>query len=231
MRWNSIIALLLFTVIMAGCNENKDVKADASDLGNIYLAYTITAAETNEFVTCKFQFLQGGADGEAIKLKDSASIQLDGKPISPDSSRFNGVYYEVVLPFEDFKGKHTIVFTSFGKKFTEQFEFAPFSLATPLPPVIKRNELTVKLKDFPLNRTPLRLVMTDTAFGTSWINQPVAVTNAELKITVQMLARLKNGPIGFELHREKESALKETTKAGGRITLTYSLKREFELVN
>ena len=115
MRWNSIIALLLFTVIMAGCNENKDVKADASDLGNIYLAYTITAAETNEFVTCKFQFLQGGADGEAIKLKDSASIQLDGKPISPDSSRFNGVYYEVVLPFEDFKGKHTIVFTSFGK--------------------------------------------------------------------------------------------------------------------
>ena len=232
MRPGSIISLFFLSVIVAGCSENETSQTVARDPENIYFDYVITGEETGEFVTCKFQYRMGGPEGDALELHDSIKVELDGERIQPDSSRFSGIYYEAVKPLNDFKGRHTIVFTSpNGKKYQEDFEFIPFSLETPLPPVINRKELVIRLKDFPSDRTPLRIVLTDTAFGTSWVNKHVAVTNGELKISTQMLARLKNGPIGLELHYETERKPRHTTRAGGRIVITYSLKRELELAD
>lgn len=73
----------------------------------------------------------------------------------------------------------------------------------------------------------MRLVLADTAFATNDINEIVDVDNGNLLITDSMLQRLKAGPVFFEIVKEEERRLQNIR---GRITTSYGLKREFELV-
>ena len=227
----SILYLVFITVIVAGCNDQDAGKVEL-DTENFFFDYLITAEEGGEIVTCKFQYRQKGPEGEAVRLHDSGRVELDGVVLVPDSSRLNGVYYETMKPLADFNGEHTLVFTSpGGKQYTEKFVFMPFSLENELPQQIRREELTIKLANFPLERTALRLIMTDTAFNSRWINRRIPVVNAEVVITKEILSRLKTGPIGLELHREERKKFQQPSAAGGRFIINYSVKRELELVD
>ena len=73
--------------------------------------------------------------------------------------------------------------------------------------------------------------MLDTAFASKGFNDLVPVIDGKVNIDQSILKTIKNGPINFELYMEQEIPLKQTTKAGGKISITYGLKREFDLVD
>jgi hypothetical protein len=150
----------------------------------------------------------------------------------PDSTRFMGVFYEAHKPETAFAGKHTITFTgSDGKIFTEEFEFHPFGLAEELPEQVSRAPFTIKLSGVPARETPFRLVMLDTALATDDVNEIIGIVNGQLNVSQDMLDKLANGPINLEISREEERKVRRGTKRGGKIAITYVLKRGFDLVD
>lgn len=224
--------MLFFSVLAFSCNDaeigsTRDVSPEA-----IYFDYKITAEEGRDMVTCLFQYKFGGSDGTTLLLEEPSKVELDGQEIKADSTPFTGVYYEIEQPVNIFTGKHTIAFTGpEGKQYKEQFEFTPFSLLTDLPAMVPRKPFSIKLKDIPQQETPVRLVMIDTSFDSPDVNDIITVKNAEIKIDEAMLGKIKNGPIMLEISLEKIRPVQQGTKEGGNLSLTYTLKREFELHN
>ena len=118
-----------------------------------------------------------------------------------------------------------------GKEHKEDFSFEPFALAAEFPEKVKKAPFTVKLNRFPTEATNVRLVMTDTAFGSKDVNEEMVIRNGELRIDSNELSALTKGPITFEIYIEEEKPLKNASKKGGRILITYGLKRHFEFVD
>lgn len=225
----TVFLVFLVLSVGAGCTFLEKSPEKEADPENLFFDYSIRAEEGKEEVICRFQYRLGGPAGDAV-LIEPGMVTIDGEKIAPDSARFTGGYYEINKPLAEFSGTHEVIFTNpAGKKYSEKIEFIPFSLAKELPAKIRREPFKIKLDHFPKRETPLRLVVTDTSFGTSWINEVIAVVNAEVAITGPMLAGLKSGPLSLELYREELKPLSSVTRAGGRLELTYVLKRETEL--
>lgn len=224
--WIGAGIFLLMTAIVWGCtNTDHPYNTD-----NLFFDYTINAEEGNEMVTIKLQFKQGSITGKAIAIK--GKVELDGQLIDADSTELSGFYYEIQKPVDSFIGKHTVVFTAPDKKqFKEEFEFIPFNIENELPEQISREPFTIKLNSFPQRETPVRLVMLDTSFTSEGINETIGIVKGELVIDDFILRQLKTGPVIMEIYREQEIPLKQATKAGGRLAITYNLRREFELVD
>lgn len=225
-------AILLFIIFLAACNnEPSDPKLRPSTQ-QIYCNYSISAEEGRPYVTCKFEFSQSKQSIRTLLLDSGAKVELDGEEILPDSSRYSGAYYEKSLPLEEFTGKHQVRFTgSDGEVFVEDFGFQPFHLAQNLDSLVRRKPFDLVLNQPPPDEQELQLILVDTSFNSPDVNEPVWAKDGRIRVTEDMLRRLANGPIILELHMEKASPLKQPTKAGGRLTIYYSLKREFELVN
>lgn len=228
----SLLLLLLTSVMLAACTNREKAKDKNVNSANIYFDYQVWGEEGKADVTCVLQYRFGGPDGTTLVLGGQNTVQIDGQILHANSTKFLGTYYEDVKPLAEFKGMHEIVFTGAdGKQYKEKFAFTPFSLLTELPEKIQRKPFTVKLKNFPAGETPLRLLMIDTAFATNDVNEIIRVRNGEVKIDSLLFRQLMNGPISLELYREEERPLKQQTKAGGKLSISYSLKREFELVD
>lgn len=223
------IGFFVICFLMIAC-KNKDKARDKSvSYDKEYFDYTITAEEGGPYATCMFQYKKGGLDGNAINIAPG-KVELDGQNLEGDSAGLSGYYYEVQKPIDSFSGKHTIVFTNpDDEQYKEEFEFSPFTLAEGLPQKISRKPFVIRLKNFPKTKTPLRLLLLDTAFESQGFNDIVPVVNGELSITTAILNTLKKGPINLELYMEEERPLQQHTSAGGRLSITYGLKREFEL--
>jgi hypothetical protein len=138
----------------------------------------------------------------------------------------------VQKPVDSFAGKHAVVFTNADdKEYKNEFEFSPFGLAKELPGKIHRKPFTIDLKNFPPTQKSVRLLLLDTVFASTGFNDLVPVVDGKIEINESILRTIKNGPINLELYLEQETPLKQTTKAGGRVSITYGLKREFELID
>ena len=223
--WNSVGIFLFTTVIVAGCTNRDQVY----NTDSLFFDYTINAEEGSEMVTVKLQFKRNSVTGKAIEVK--GKVEFDGQVIKSDSTELSGFYYEIQKPLNLFTGKHTIVFTApDNKQYKQEFEFTPFTIENELPEQVSRQPFTIKLNNFPQRETPVRLVMLDTAFESEGINEEIPIVKGELVIDDFILRQLKSGPIIMEIYREQEIPLKQSTKAGGRLAITYSLRREFELV-
>lgn len=215
------------TAIMAACN-NEDKTRPGNTQNKLFCDYKIIGEEGHELVNCLFLFKQGGSEGRPVLLKDPAKITLDGEMIYPDSAGLSGVIYDMTKSLSEFSGKHNIVFTDIeGKAHAESFGFVPFSLAEEIPAKVKKTSFSIKLNNLEKTKGSMRLVLADTAFATNDINEIVDVDNGNLLITDSMLQRLKAGPVFFEIVKEEERRLQNIR---GRITTSYGLKREFELV-
>lgn len=227
MKFSLACSVFLFVIlIFAGC-KNEDRKQQRDN--PLYLDYTVTAEEGDAYVTCLLQFKENSLDGNAINVSPG-KVELDGQIIKGDSAGLSGYYYEIQKPVDSFSGKHTIIFTdSNNNQIKDEFEFTPFTLNEELPEKISRKPFILQLKNFPAEPTQLRLLMLDTAFVSKGFNDTISVMNGQIKIGESILNNLKNGPINMELYMEKEVPLHHT-KAGGRLSITYGLKREFELV-
>ncbi len=141
----------------------------------------------------------------------------------------SGVYYEAQVPIDGFTGTHSIVFTTVdGKEYKEEFEFVPITLITDIPSIVSRRDLVLKL-DGTKADDKLRVMITDTSFTTDDLNQVYSIENNTLNIQKQQLENIASGPVTLQIFKEEERLIKNGTKKGGRLTITYGLTREFEL--
>lgn len=218
-----IIFLLLF---VSACTNNttgnlKDIDPDA-----VFFDYMIRGNEDDSNVTLYLQFRIGGSNGYTLTLKDPAKVELDGELIPVDSAKLTGAYYEIQKPAESFAGKHTITFTDFDKKvYKEEFEYKPFSLETDLEDV-NRDDLVFDLEGLD-KEDYLHVSATDTSFASRDIVELDTVRDGKLTIPAHRLRNLVDGPITLLLSKETQKIIRNEIR--GRITVSYGLKREFEL--
>jgi len=228
---NRLFVLLLSipSIFLFSCNSNeigssKDVNPEA-----IYFDYKIWGDEGNDNLTVKLQYRFGGENGTTLTLEKPAKVELDGEIIPVDSTKMLGAFYETEKSIENFNGEHTITFTAFNeKKYREKFGFQAISLKTKLPAALKRGKMLLEVdgleaKDF------VRVILTDTSYASEGINRVDKIKNGQIIITEEDLKSLVNGPIQLELIKEEERAVKNGTREGGRISISYGLKREFIL--
>jgi hypothetical protein len=115
------------------------------------------------------------------------------------------------------------------KSYEEEFNFQPLALKTELPPVINPDEDLILEVENSNTEKPVRIILNDTVFGSNGIHKLDTIKNGKIIISKEELNNLTPGPLQIEFYEEEERPLKETTKAGGRIFITYGLKREAEL--
>jgi hypothetical protein len=222
-----ILILISFTYTSCTSNEignSKDVNPES-----IYFDYKIWGEEGKDDITVMLQYRFAGANGTTLVLEEPGKVEFDGKTIEADSSKMTGAYYEIMKPVNEFSGKHRIVFTDLNKKqYKEEFSFQPVSLRTKVPATIHRGDLVFELDGLePLDY--VRILLTDTSFLSEGINRVDTVKNGRVIIKKEELKTVINGPIHLELYKEVEKLLKNGTKEGGQLSVTYGLKREFVL--
>jgi hypothetical protein len=207
----------------------KDVDPD-----EIWFDYQVWGEEGSDSVTIKLQYRFGGGSGTTLLLDEPGKVELDGQILKADSSKITGVFYEVQKTVTSFAGKHTIVFTdSHNKQYSESFNFQPVSLNNPVPDTIQRGDLDFAPIAIGVNglsqEDKVRVVMTDTSYPSEEINRVEIVKNGRLIISKNDLLSLSNGPVRLEITKENERPVNKGTKKGGRISISYGLKREFIL--
>jgi hypothetical protein len=226
---NGVLMFFAASAIVAGC-RNRDRAHNEINFDQLYFDYSVTAEEGDENVTCVFQYKYGGEGGRPVNI-EPARVLLDDQPVETDSAKFSGFFYEAQRPIDSFSGKHFIVFaTPNGKEYRNDFEFSPFTLLNELAEKVKRRPFTIELNHFPPNERSVRLLLLDTAFESSGFNDKVPVMNGKLMIDEHILRTVKNGPVVLELYSEQELPLKQRNQAGGKISVTYALRREFQLI-
>lgn len=228
-RYVPILLTLISILFLSSCSSNeignsKDVNPDA-----VFFDYEIWVEEGKPDVTVNLQYRMGGPNGTTLVLDEPSKVTLDGEKLELDSAKFSGAYYEVQKPVASFTGKHSIVFTDLNnKEYREEFDFIPFALSPEVPATITRGNLVFYLNGLePVDY--IRVSLTDTSFTSDDINEVDTVKNGRLVISADRLSTLKNGPINLQFYKEFEKPVKNSTKEGGKLSITYGLKREFEL--
>lgn len=222
--WKKVIGFFILCVAFFSCNNKKgDTAVDPED---IYFNYKITGEEGDDNLTVMLQYRVGGEEGDALSMD---KVTLDGEILPADSTKMTGTFYELHKPIAAFTGKHSILFTGINKKeYKEEFDFRPVTLLTPVADTIGRSEMVFEFdglepKDY------LTVLLSDTSYINNGINHVAIVVNGRLVIRQSDLENLANGPVQIEFIREYEKPVKNGTKGGGRLLITYSLKREFFL--
>ena len=195
---------------------------------DLYADYQVMAEEGNEAVTIRAQFRRGGPNGPAVRLAPPASLLLDGEPLPADSIGKVGPFYEVQRRVDEFAGNHRIDFKDDGGGLASTgFEFLPFTLNS-LPASLSRGDLVFQLSG--LNEgAPVHIILTDTSFSSNDINSIDTVRGGKLVIGQERLLNLREGPVQLQLITEWEEPLRRNGKRVGKLSLSYSLHREFLL--
>jgi len=221
-------ASIFLSIFLAACNNetgnSKNVDPDA-----VFFDYKIKGEEKDSNLTVYIQYRIGGPNGKSLVLSDPAKVQLDEEIIPHDSAKLTGAFYEIQRPSHSFTGKHTITFTNLDKKeYSEEFDYKPFKLKTKIPDALNRGDLAFDFEGLE-SEDHIRITATDTSFISKDIIEIDTVRNGRLVIPASRLKNIVNGPIILLLSKEMERPVKNGTKAGGRIAISYGLQREFVL--
>ncbi len=232
-KHNSFCVVLLASVVIGvlGCTGQDQRPGRAIDPDLVFFDYRIWGDEERNLITVTLQFREGNREGDAISLVHPANVVLDDEPLKPDSSKMNGVYYEINKTVREFEGDHVIVYTNAqGKEFRESFYFSIMELKTNIQSPVRRKDLVFELAG--LDSSDLvHVIMTDTSFYSRGIDRVDTVSSGLVMISQADLDNIRNGPVFLEFYREENWPLKETTAAGGRLSISYSLKRAFHLAD
>lgn len=229
----SVKKILLITLLISGVScGSKDKKVDTTlEIDNIYFDYKISAEEGYDNLTVLLKYRDGDKTGEAFTPAVLENVKLDDEILVPDSSKLNGVFYEIQKPISAFSGKHYITFsTNDGSAFKEEINFSPISLITVIPENIHREDLVLDFAGLE-NEDYVRIVLTDTSFFNDGINRIDAVLNNQMILPKKDLDNLADGPILLEFIREFERPIKNAGEVGGRVRINYTLRRSFNLQN
>ncbi len=195
----------------------------------IYFDYQVWGAEGDDDISVLLQYRLEDAGGSTLVLDEPAKVELDGQEIKVDSSKMTGAYYEVLKPLKEFTGKHDIVFTDLNKKqYREEFSFQPISLLTKVPEIVQRRNLNFQLDGLD-SVDYVRVLLNDTSFTSEGINRIDTVKNGLIILTKNDLKKVVNGPVYLELYKEENKPVKNGTIAGGQLSVSYGLRREFVL--
>jgi hypothetical protein len=226
---SALISILTVVIFLGSCTSNeignsKDVNPEA-----IYFDYKIWSEAGAENVTVNLQYRMGGPNGTTLVLSEPSKVMLDGEVLKVDSGSLSGAYYEIQKPLESFTGNHTILFKDLnGKEYKEEFTFKPISLVGGFPSNVNRKDLIATLQGLePVD--VVRILLTDTTYSGNNINDRDTVRNGLVKISKTRLDSLVNGPVELQVYKEQELSLKNTAREGGKLFITYGLKREFVL--
>jgi len=226
LRFLSILVIIVI-LFLSACKSKEDKLA--LDPDNIFFDYKISAEEGDDNLAILLLYKNGDEDGEAIAIEEPGKVTLDGDLLQADSTKMTGVFYETYKPIGAFAGKHTITFTSpANHAYKEDFDFKPVLLLSEIPDTIQRNDLVFEFDGLE-SEDYIRVVLTDTAFENEGINKVDSILNGQLIISRDRLEGLNNGPVHLEFIREFERPIKNSTEAGGRLQIIYSLKRDFIL--
>jgi hypothetical protein len=222
---------LASTLLLTSCNSNEIGSSKDVNPETIFLDYKLWGEEGNEDITLMLQFRYGGKNGTTLVLGEPSKVELDGEIIPADSSNMTGAFYEMIKPVKSFIGKHSIVFTDINEKqYREEFSFSPVTLRTSLPATIHRDNLVFELDGLePMDY--VRVILNDTSFTSEGINRTDTVRNGQVIISRSDLDSLVNGPVHLEFYREEDRLIKNTPREGGRFSITYGIKRDFNLTD
>lgn len=230
MRISHFLFLLILTMLLGSCADEKS-ESKAKKASTIFADYRFTADEGKETVTGLLQFFEGSRKGEPMRLTPPAGIQVDGVTLVADSALRTGAYYEVQQPLANFKGQHTITLTDeHGQTYTEKFEFEPLVLQTTLEQSVKRGDLQLEVSGLQRGEK-VRVVLMDIDFNTADINRLQPANEGKIILSAEDLQQVASGPVTLMLYKEVEKKLENGTLAGGRLSVTYGLSREFDLVD
>jgi hypothetical protein len=223
-----LVAILLSPLMFITCTGNNTAWQKAEEPVGAFFDYKIRGEEGDSNVTVYIQY-KYGPNGDAYLLNDPANVQLDGEMIAAGNGKLAGSFYEIQKPAYSFAGKHIITYTDENKKeHKQEFEYKPFSLQTELPGVVDRGDLVIEFEDLD-DKDAIHVSATDTSFTSSDIIEIDTVKNGKLVITADKLRNLVNGPVTLLLSKETEKVIKNSINEHGRITVSYGLKRQFEL--
>jgi hypothetical protein len=227
----AVIIFYLLAILNCRCNNSGDVTIKYTDNDPLYFDYKIWGREDQDYITVMLQYRSGSAYGTTRKLKEPSKTELDGIRLGADSSKMSGFFYEQEKPLDSFAGDHVIMFTdSAGKTYRETFVFNPFTVETDIPAVVSRNGLVLQLAGVKPEDL-IRIIALDTAFKSRGINDVDTIINGRVMIGRDRLRNLVNGRIHLELYKEEEWPLKNGSSAGGSLSISYGLKREFVLAD
>ena len=218
-------------VILISCKSKDKKLPDKNIADNIYFDYKISAEEGYDNLTVLLKYRDGDKTGEAFTPVVLDNVKLDDEILVPDSSKLNGVFYEIQKPINAFSGNHNITFSATdGKEYKEEINFSPISLITAIPENIHREDLVLDFAGLE-NEDYVRIVLTDTSFFNDGINRIDAVLNNQMILPKKDLDNLADGPILLEFIREFERPIKNAGEVGGRVRINYTLRRSFNLQN
>jgi len=215
-------------VLLVACRNNYQNNYEELNPDAIYFDYKIVGDEQSNNITVKLQYRMGGPDGRGWSVPDGGLVKLDGEVMEADSSKMSGVWYEVIKPIDEFEGQHEIVFTNSDKEYKEILDFKVMFLKTKVPAVIARGDLVFDVGGL-IAGDLIRVLLTDTAFYSRGVDRVDTVRDGRISISRRDLDNLKNGPVTIEFYRDTEKELAETTNTGGRLSISYGLRRVFEL--
>jgi hypothetical protein len=224
-----LVAVSVLLLLIISCTSNKN---EVKTHGPVFFDYRVWGDEESGDMTVKIQYRDGALNGHPLLLKEPSRVEFDGQTLQADSSGMNGIYYETSRRVTEFAGNHTIVFTdSSGEQYREEFSFRPISLKTELPTRVVRDSIVLELGGLS-QQDYIRLIMTDTAAFSEGIVRVDTIRNGRLNILKNQLGRLSSGPVFLEIAREMERRINdEKGLRRGKLSVFYSLKREFELVD
>lgn len=225
-----------FLLCAAACKQkpetDKEYEEKESFADYVYVDYLISGEEDNPEVTIRAQYHLGDENGRNIPLLEGYGIALNGEnPLEIDSTVVTGIYYETQVEKDSFTGNHELVLTTAaGKKYIETFAFDPLSFAEEPNEKISKKGVTWQLSGVN-DREKVRVLMTDTVFGSMGVDIEKIVEGGILEIPAEAMASLKKGPIAFELYKEMEKPLENGGEAGGRVVVRHAVRRAFTLTD
>lgn len=223
LRSISIIPILGYSLLLAGCFSAS--REEPVALEDIFFEYLVTAEEGNDSVSVLLKFKEFDEYGQAISI-EPGSVSLDGWKILPDSTPMTGPYYAINKAVTEFTGKHRIEVTlPDQKKYREEFSFRPFAIRKAIPDTLKRSRLQMEF-DGLANGELLRLLVTDTSFTGEGIHRLDTVWSNRFEISRHEWSYLENGPINMELTRESVKKIRNSTAAGGVLSVSYTIRKE-----
>lgn len=218
---------MIFSISCKNDRNSKQLAGTKSE--EIFCDYKISAEEGYDKLTFLARFRYRTKNGDGLKLIPPAKVQLDGEALPADSSGMNGYFYEMYKPIDGFTGDHSITFTDFGgQELKQSFRFEPMTLLSELPETLNREDLVLELGGVD-STDDIRVLLTDTSFVGDGINKVGYAENGKLRITAEELKSLASGPVHMELIKESDKPLDNETTAGGRLRISYTLRRSFVL--
>lgn len=218
--------IMLFFLLSCSGRDKKPVVIN--EAGKLFMDYQVQAGEGDDKLTVLVRF-RDGAEGDAFLLPPDAEILLDGQPLQADSVKRTGGFYETHLPIDSFQGMHHLVLRQAGKLVhDEAFNFAVMGLEKEPGDSLSRKDILLTLTGLE-DEDYVRVIATDTAFYSEGINRLDTIRKRELMLRQEDLVKLVNGPVQLILSREWEKTIEENGYPIGRISINYTLRREFIL--